>query len=85
MGKLKAHVVKAADHPEFGRWVGIDNRYYLVAFIPKTIHPVEISVEGTKDQTHLSLVETTQCRPRRSGARVRIVRRPQGIWRAQKI
>src|SRR5437879_2458964 len=37
----------------------MDNRYYLVAFIPKTPHPVELAVEGTKDQTRLSLLETT--------------------------
>jgi YidC/Oxa1 family membrane protein insertase len=63
LGKLKVHVVKAADHPEFGRWVGIDNRYYLVAFVPKTVHPVDFSVEGAKDQTRISLLETTHLPP----------------------
>ena len=59
LGKLKVHVIKKDEQVEFGRWAAIDNRYYLVAFIPKIVHPVELSVEGAKDQTRLSLVEST--------------------------
>jgi YidC/Oxa1 family membrane protein insertase len=63
LGKLKVHVIKPTDHAEFGRWAAIDNRYYLVAFIPKTVHPVDLAVEGTKDQTRLNLIETTPIPP----------------------
>ena len=59
LGKLKVHVIKQNEEVVFGRWAAMDNRYYLVAFIPKTPHPVELAVEGTKDQTRLSLLETT--------------------------
>jgi YidC/Oxa1 family membrane protein insertase len=60
LGKLKVHVIKEVDHPEFGRWAAIDNRYFLVAFIPQTPHPVELSVTGAKAQTSLHLIENTQ-------------------------
>ncbi len=63
LGKMKIHVIKAGEHPEFGRWAGIDNRYYLVAFIPKTPHPLELEATGTKDQAHLNLVEKTVVPP----------------------
>jgi YidC/Oxa1 family membrane protein insertase len=63
LGKLKVHVIKPNEEPEFGRWAAMDNRYYLVAFIPQTPHPVELAVEGSKDQTRLSLLETTQIPP----------------------
>ncbi len=63
LGKLKVHVIKPAEHPEFGRWAGVDNRYYLVAFIPKIAHPIELSLEGTKAETRLRLLETTKIPP----------------------
>ncbi len=59
LGKLKVHVIKPAEQVEMGRWAAIDNRYYLVAFIPKEAHPVELAAEGTKADTRLSLLETT--------------------------
>ncbi len=59
LGKLKVHPIKQAESVEFGRWAALDNRYYLVAFVPKTEHPIELAVEGAKDQTRLSLLETT--------------------------
>src|ERR1700687_3027660 len=58
LGKLKVHVIKQNEQHEFGKWAALDNRYYLVAFIPKTTHPVELAVEGAKDQTRLSLMES---------------------------
>ena len=60
LGKLKVHVIKEVDHPEFGRWAAIDNRYFLAAFIPQTPHPVELAVPGPKTHTTLHLIETTQ-------------------------
>jgi len=59
LGKLKVHVIKEADQAEFGRWAAIDNRYYLVAFIPKQPHAIELGVAGAKDQTRLRLIEST--------------------------
>jgi YidC/Oxa1 family membrane protein insertase len=59
LGKLKVHVIKETDHPEFGRWAAIDNRYYLIAFIPKIPHPVELEAIGAKDQKRMRLIETT--------------------------
>jgi YidC/Oxa1 family membrane protein insertase len=59
LGKLKVHVIKEADQPEFGRWAAIDNRYYLVAFIPKQPHAIELAVTGAKDQTRIRLIEST--------------------------
>jgi YidC/Oxa1 family membrane protein insertase len=60
LGKLKVHVIKETDHPEFGRWAAIDNRYYLAAFIPQNPHPVDLVVSGSKTQTRLILRETAQ-------------------------
>jgi YidC/Oxa1 family membrane protein insertase len=60
LGKLKVHVIKEVDHPEFGRWAAIDNRYFLVAFIPETPHPVSLAVTGSKIQTRLRLIESTE-------------------------
>jgi YidC/Oxa1 family membrane protein insertase len=59
LGKLKVHVLKPAQYPEMGLWAAMDNRYFLVAFIPKETHPVQVAVEGTKADTRLSLLETT--------------------------
>ena len=60
LGKLKVHVIKGADQPEFGRWAAIDNRYFLAAFIPQALHPVDLAVSGAKAQTRLRLIETTR-------------------------
>jgi len=51
MGKLKAHVLKPGDYSEFGQWAGIDNRYFLVAFLPDAAEPPALSVSGAKEQT----------------------------------
>jgi len=59
LGKLKVHVIKEGGQPEFGRWAAIDNRYYLVAFIPEQPHAVELGVFGAKDQTRIRLIEST--------------------------
>lgn len=57
LAKLKAHDVKPGDYPEIGRWSGIDNRYFLVAFIPVQAHPVTMNVSGAKEQTQIKLRE----------------------------
>jgi YidC/Oxa1 family membrane protein insertase len=59
LGKLKVHVIKEADQPEFGRWAAIDNRYFLVAFIPKQPHAIDLGVTGSKTQTRIRLIEST--------------------------
>ena len=58
MGKLKAHVLKPGEYTDFGEWSGIDNRYFLIAFLPESeAHPT-FSVAGTKDQTQVTVHET---------------------------
>lgn len=58
MGKLKAKALKPGAYPELGSWGGIDNRYFMVAFLPvEAGHPQWI-VAGTKDQTRVAIRET---------------------------
>lgn len=59
LGKLKMHTLKETEQTEFGRWVGIDNRYFMVAFLPTTDHPVQVQIAGKKDQSRLRIFETT--------------------------
>jgi YidC/Oxa1 family membrane protein insertase len=59
LGKLRANVLKEGNYSELGRWAGVDNRYYFVAFIPKSPSGTELSVSGAKDKTDLKLLETT--------------------------
>jgi len=63
MGPLKAHVVHENDQQPFGSWVGIDNRYFLVAFIPTSAHITDFRVTGKKETTRVHLVETTPVPP----------------------
>jgi YidC/Oxa1 family membrane protein insertase len=58
MGKLKAHVLKPGTYDEFGQWAAIDNRYFLVAFLPVSAGQPQLSVTGTKDQTQVRLHQT---------------------------
>ncbi len=53
MGKLKAHALKPGDYSEFGSWAGIDNRYFLVAFLPGQVSQPSFNVSGTKDKTEV--------------------------------
>lgn len=66
LGKLKVKAIEAEDSAELGRWAAIDNRYYLAAFIPKQERPVQLVVEGAKDQTRLSLVDRAGVAPGKS-------------------
>ena len=52
MGKLKAHVMKPGDYSEFGQWVGIDNRYFLVAFLPDYGRSADIECDGDEGTDH---------------------------------
>ncbi|MFA5975703.1 MAG: membrane protein insertase YidC [Elusimicrobiota bacterium] len=63
MGKLKTHVLKPGDYTEFGSWAGIDNRYFLVAFLPQDTGRPELSVTGTKDQTRVAVRESLTVPP----------------------
>ena len=58
MGPLKAHVIREDKPGEFGRWVGLDNRYFLVAFIPTSAHTTHFEVVGKKENTTARLEET---------------------------
>ncbi len=58
-GKEKVHVMHENDQPAPGLWVAIDNRYFLVAFIPDPLAHPKPFVSGSKDQTALHLVENT--------------------------
>jgi len=60
MGPINAHAVKEGDHPEFGSWVGLDNRYFLIAFIPTSAHSTSLFVTGKKEATRIRLVEDTR-------------------------
>jgi YidC/Oxa1 family membrane protein insertase len=51
MGKLKAHVLKPGEYSEFGSWAGIDNRYFLVAFLPVLAGEPHLTVTGAKEKT----------------------------------
>lgn len=55
MGKLKAHALKAGTYSDAGEWVGIDNRYFMVAFLPSGDADPHVVVSGTKDQTRVVL------------------------------
>ncbi|OGR90435.1 MAG: hypothetical protein A2992_01825 [Elusimicrobia bacterium RIFCSPLOWO2_01_FULL_59_12] len=55
--KMKANVLKPGDHP-FGEWAAIDNRYFLVAFLPASpdlAGSLSLHVEGAKDKTILKV------------------------------
>jgi YidC/Oxa1 family membrane protein insertase len=55
--KAGAHVLKPGAH-EFGEWAAIDNRYFLVAFIPiSTGLQPSIAVEGKKETTVLKIIQ----------------------------
>jgi YidC/Oxa1 family membrane protein insertase len=58
MGKLKAHVLKPGDYPIDGTWAGIDNRYFLIAFLPINAGQPSIYVEGTKEKTQVQVKQT---------------------------
>jgi len=52
-----ARALKAGDHP-FGEWAGIDNRYFLVAFVPASpdgVKDLSLHVDGAKDKILLQV------------------------------
>ncbi len=59
LGKLKVHTLKADMRQDLEQWAAIDNRYYLVAFLPLAGHAAEVSMAGAKDQTQMRLTEKT--------------------------
>ncbi len=59
LGKITSHYLKAGEYPDAGQWAGIDNRYFMVVFIPPAnVHP-QFTVSGSKEQTVVSLRDTT--------------------------
>jgi YidC/Oxa1 family membrane protein insertase len=56
-GKLKAHALKPGDYPDLGEWAAIDNRYFLVAFLPVNAGQPRLNVTGTKDNTVVKIIE----------------------------
>jgi len=59
LGKLKTHVLKAGEYPDTGTWAGIDNRYFLIVFIPPPEDHPQFIVTGAKNDTRVALRETT--------------------------
>jgi YidC/Oxa1 family membrane protein insertase len=59
LGKIKTHVLKPGEYPDTGLWSGIDNRYFLIAFIPPAESHPQFIVTGTKLDTRVALRETT--------------------------
>jgi YidC/Oxa1 family membrane protein insertase len=53
------HKLEAGEHAELGDWMGIDNRYFMVAFIPPAGHQGRVVVTGEKDQSKLVIRQTT--------------------------
>ncbi len=66
LGKLKVKKLKAGQTDDMGRFAAVDNRYYLAAFLPLKEHPVQLSVEGAKEHTQLSLVDSLKVGPGQS-------------------
>lgn len=58
MQRLHAKRIEEHAQLEFGRWAGIDNRYYLVAFIPPSGHRAQVSATGKKETTRLAIHES---------------------------
>ncbi len=57
--KEKANKIKENERKPAGQWAGIDNRYYLTAFLPESGHTAEAQAQGAKDKTQLVLFEKT--------------------------
>jgi len=60
MNKLRVTHVKEDESHELGRWAGIDNRYFLVAFLPKDPASATLKAVGKKGSTRLWISETTR-------------------------
>jgi len=60
MARLKAHVIKEGEQTDMSRWAAIDNRYYLVAFVPKGTPSATIYSTGKKETSRLHIVENTR-------------------------
>src|ERR1051326_1355166 len=43
LGKIKVHVLKNGSEEDLGSWAGLDNRYFLVAFVPRTPTPARVA------------------------------------------
>jgi YidC/Oxa1 family membrane protein insertase len=51
MGRLKATPLEAGDYTEFGQWSALDNRYFLVAFLPVQATQPSLHVAGKHEHT----------------------------------
>jgi YidC/Oxa1 family membrane protein insertase len=60
MNKLNANVLKDGEHPLIGNWAGIDNRYFLVAFLPPADPKPSLQVSGKHETTALTLRQPVQ-------------------------
>lgn len=61
--KTKAVNHDAGDYP-CGQWCGIDNRYFMVAFLPPEGHSPTLHVEGKKNETRVALKEKLTLLPK---------------------
>jgi len=57
MARLKAKVIEEEEPVELGKWAGIDNRYFLVAFVPKIGHKATAASQDKKEHTRFILRE----------------------------
>jgi YidC/Oxa1 family membrane protein insertase len=59
LGDLHAHNLKQGENPP-GKWAAIDNRYFMVAFIPPPdAHPTFVA-NGVHEQSRIALRDTTK-------------------------
>jgi YidC/Oxa1 family membrane protein insertase len=59
LGPISAHALKPGEYDP-GRWVAIDNRYFMVAFLPPEGVAPKLEVTGTKVETRVALRHTTE-------------------------
>jgi YidC/Oxa1 family membrane protein insertase len=59
MGDLHAHNVAPGSYPA-GKWVAIDNRYFMVALLPPPDAHPSLIVSGTHEHSRLALRDTTK-------------------------
>jgi YidC/Oxa1 family membrane protein insertase len=58
LGNIKMHPLKAGESIQPARWFGMDNRYFLVAFIPDSVVGTQLNVTGSKEETAIQAAQT---------------------------
>lgn len=57
MAKIRVTHLKEGNQVELGRWAAIDNRYFLVAFLPKKAAGAQVAVSGKKEATTVRILQ----------------------------